>query len=145
MDTIDIKVESFTPDLKADILDGFRRNAIARVGVNGILDSTAFVARDAEGTFVGAIVVEFFWGSLHIKYLLVEEAYRGQGIGTILVQQALNYGQEQHAAFAFLETMSYLNVVGFYERMGFQIEFTRQGYTHNNSFHYLRKNFKAQT
>ena len=32
------------------------------------------------------------------------------------------------------------NARGFYEKMGFELEFTRSGYKHNTSFHYLRKN-----
>ena len=140
MNTININLEPFTPDLKNQLYEGFRRNALARIGAHEIRDAIAFVARGDDGILVGTIVVEIFWGSLHIVYLFVEEANRGQGIGTRLLQQALEYGRGQHAAFAFLETMSYLNVSGFYEQMGFYLEFTRSGYTHNNSFHYMRKN-----
>lgn len=135
-----IQKESFTPELQNTLFDGFRRNAVARLGVDQITDAVAFVARDIEGNHVGSVVVQLFWGGLHIKYLFVEEAYRGQGIAKMLVEEALTYGRQHNATFAFVETMSYLNVVAFYERMGFHLEFTRQGFTHNNSFHYLRKN-----
>lgn len=77
-------------------------------------------------------------GALHIKNVYVEDAYRNNGLGTRLMECALQYGRDHQCPFAFVETMSF-QALGFYQKNGFQLEFTRPGYAHGVSFHYLKK------
>lgn len=91
----------------------------------------------------GAIVVERFWDALHVKYVYVDDHYRNQGIGTRLMQRAIGYGLEQNCPFAFVETMSF-QALDFYQKMGFFLDFTRPGYAHGTSFHYLSKKLTSQ-
>ena len=100
-------------------------------------DTTAFVASVAA-IFAGAVGVELFWGALHITHVYVKEEYRGRGIGTLLMDQAMDYGRRNKCPFAFVATMSF-QAREFYEKRGFTLEFTRSGYKHGTSFHYLRK------
>jgi ribosomal protein S18 acetylase RimI-like enzyme len=88
--------------------------------------------------FVGAIIVQPFWEQLHIKYLFVEENYRGQGIARQLMNHALEFGKKRGCKFAFVETMSF-QAPEFYQKMGFVIEFSRPGYARDTMFHYLKK------
>ena len=88
--------------------------------------------------FVGAIVVQVFWGQLHIKYLFLNENYRGRGLGCQLMNHALEFGKKRGCRFAFVETMSF-QAPAFYQKMGFTIEFSRAGFAKNTSFHYLKK------
>lgn len=134
---ISIKQDSLTEPLKKQLMEGFSRHAISKTGIDGKTDSVAFLAFDKE-ILVGAIVVEVFWGALHIKYILVEESYRGSKIGSKLMETALAFGQSHNCPFAFVETMSF-QALGFYQKMGFVLEYTRSGYAQNTSFHYLRK------
>ncbi len=134
-----IEEKLLTPDLKEQIFKGFSRHAVAKTGYDGLSDSVAFIATDEE-TFVGAVVVAQFWGALHVKYLYVEDAYRGQKIASHLMDRAFSYGKEKGCPFAFVETMSF-QALGFYQKIGFQIEFTRSGYSHGTSFHYLKRDF----
>lgn len=60
-------------------------------GHNEKFDAVAFVAKDASGSFSGAIVVELFWGTLHVKYVYVEDECRNRGIATKLMEHALAY------------------------------------------------------
>ena len=90
------------------------------------------ISNDTE--FVGAIVVQPFWEQLHIKYLFVEENYRGQGIARQLMNHALEFGKKRGCQFAFVETMSF-QAPEFYQKMGFVIEFSRPGYARNTMFH----------
>ena len=82
-------------------------------------------------------------GALHVKYVYVDDAYRGQGLATRLIERAFAYGRENKCFFAFVETMSF-QALGFYQKMGFQLEFTRPGYAHGTSFHYLRKDLLSR-
>ena len=125
--------------LKEQIFKGFSRHAISMTGHDGLSDSVAFLATDEE-TFVGAVVVVQFWGALHVKYLYVEDADRGQKVASSLMDRAFIFGKENGCSFAFVETMSF-QALGFYQKMGFQIEFTRPGYAQGTSFHYLKRDF----
>jgi ribosomal protein S18 acetylase RimI-like enzyme len=134
---IDIQTQSLTETLKKQIYDGFTRHAIQATGFDETSAPVAFIDME-ENVFVGAIVVAHFWGALHTKYLYVEETFRGRGIGSRLMQKAFTYGKEKNVSFAFVETMSF-QALPFYEKMGFALEFTRSGYAHGASFHYLAK------
>lgn len=59
-------------------------------------------------------------------------------MGVRLMECALKYGSDKACPFAFVETMSF-QALGFYRKMGFELEFTRSGYKHGTSFHYLQK------
>lgn len=134
----EIKLQPLTQELKQQIYDGLSRHAISMTGHDEKFEPAAFIASDENGSFAGAVVVEIFWGALHVKYVYVQEEYRGAGIATKLMKRALSYGQENQCPFAFVETMSF-QALSFYQKMGFKLEFTRSGYKHETSFHYLSK------
>lgn len=134
---IDIKEQTLTEELKKTIYEGFSLHAIEMTGHDEKFDSIAFVAMEGT-TFAGAIVVERFWNALHVKYVYVTDHYRNQGLGSRLMQRAVAYGLEQNCPFAFVETMSF-QALDFYQKMGFELNFTRSGYAHGSSFHYLSK------
>lgn len=137
MSGVEVQIEPFSENLKQQIYAGFREHAIATIGFDETFAPAAFVASN-EGQFVGAVIVELFWSALHVKYVFVKEKYRKQGIATKLMQKALEYGKEHTCPFAFVETMSF-QARGFYQKLGFVLEYTRSGYSHGTSLHYLRK------
>ena len=132
---IDIKEQALTEELKKRIYEGFSRHAIEMIGYDEKFDAVAFVAME-DAILAGAIVVERFWDALHVKYVYVDDHYRNQGIGTRLMQRAVDYGLELNCPFAFVETMSF-QALDFYQKMGFELDFTRPGYAYGTSFHYL--------
>ena len=134
---LDISQQPLTEELQKRVFDGFSRHAIATMGVHDLIEPIAFVAME-DGAFAGTVVVALFWGALHVKYVYVEEKYRGYGLGTRLMKQAFQYGKENKCPFVFVETMSF-QASGFYQKLGFTIELTRTGFSHGTSFHYLKK------
>lgn len=136
---IEISQQPLTEGLRKQVYDGFSRHAIATVGVDEKIEPIAFVAME-NGVLAGTVVVALFWGALHVKYVYVEEKYRGNGLGTRLMKRAFQYGKEHNCSFAFAETMSF-QATGFYQRLGFTIELTRTGFAHGTSFHYMKKDF----
>lgn len=139
---INISKQPFTYDIKQQIFEGFSRHSLSTIGENETFDTTAFVAKDND-TFAGVVVIESFWGALHIKYAYVTENYRHLGLGTDLMKAALEYGKGQNYTFAFVETMSF-QALDFYQTLGFSLEFTRPGYAHGLSMHYLSLKFEKQ-
>ncbi|CDZ79865.1 nucleoside triphosphate pyrophosphohydrolase [Candidatus Rubidus massiliensis] len=130
-------------EVKKKIFDGFGSQAIESTGINGLEEDPISFEIFHDQEFVGAIVVQCFWGQLHIKYLFVEKHYRGQGIARELMNYALEFGKKQGYHFAFVETMSF-QAPEFYQKMGFKIEFSRSGYAKDTCFHYLKKNLKDE-
>lgn len=137
MQPLDIKQQPLTEELKRQLYAGFGRHAIQKTGHDEKGDAVAFVVMEGA-CLAGAVVVECFWQALHIKYVYVDEQYRSHGLGTRLMQRALAYGLEQNCPFAFVETLSF-QALEFYQKMGFELDFTRTGYAHGTSFHYLSK------
>lgn len=140
---LDIQQQAMSQETKKLIYEGFSRHAVSMTGHDEKLEPTAFVAKDRH-QFAGAIVIEKFWGSLHIKYIYVDDLYRHKGLGTRLMHKAFDYGIQHNCPFAFLETMSF-QALEFYKKMGFNLEFTRGGYIHGTSFHYLRKDLLSKS
>lgn len=136
---IEINRQPLTADLKKQVDDGFSRHAIEMVGCDEKFDPVAFVALDND-RLVGVVVGQLFWGALHVKYVFVDVHYRGKGLGSRLISSCIAYGHENKCPFAFVGTMSF-QALEFYQKMGFKLEFTRSGYKHSTSFHYLRRDF----
>jgi ribosomal protein S18 acetylase RimI-like enzyme len=114
--------------------------ALEKIGFAGYhLDQlpTSFEARDGD-EFIGALVIKKFWGQMHIKYLYIHPRYRSQGLASHLMTQAFDHARQEKCDFMFVETLSF-QALDFYKKSGFQVEFTRPGYSHNLSFHYLRQ------
>ena len=114
---------------------GKKKTGVAGDGLDVL--PTSFEAWDGE-IFIGAVVVKLFWGQMHVKYLYVDEAYRGKGIASRLMEGAISFAREQKCDFIFVETLSF-QALDFYTKHGFDLEFTRPGYACHTSFHYLKK------
>lgn len=54
-----------------------------------------------------------------LRYMAVEEAYQGQGIGRLIVEHIEQYSKENHAHELFLHARE--NAVGFYETLGYHV------------------------
>lgn len=133
-----ISQNKLSDEIKEKIFHGFGRHAIIETGIDGLSeDPISFEIFDGL-EFVGAVVVQPFWEQLHIKYLFVEEKYRGQGIAKKLMHHAFEFGKKCGCQFAFVETMNF-QAPEFYRKLGFEIEFSRTGYAKNAILHYLKK------
>ena len=136
---IDINQTLLSEDIREFILNGFNEHTVGILGYDGFVrDQVAFTAHDQD-KLIGAISVMSYFGALWIKLLFVEKNHRKKRVGNLLLEKALNFGQEQGHKFAFVETLSF-QALEFHKKFGFELEFTRQGYQDGIAFHYLRKN-----
>lgn len=133
----EISETNFTNDLQNFVSKGFNEHAIENIGANDLSENIAFAIED-ENKVIACIVVQLFWGQLHIKKLYVKEEYRKLGVGKKLMNRAFEYGIKHKCSFAFVETMSFQGVE-FYQKLGFVIELKRCGYSYKTSFYYLKK------
>lgn len=102
------------------------------------LDFFAFFIRDENNTIVGGCSGGTLYGGLHIDSLWVSDVIRNKGWGRRLVNAALTYGKEKNCNFATVNTMDW-EALGFYQKLGFRIEFKRMGFHKNSIFYFLRK------
>ncbi|RYE05771.1 MAG: hypothetical protein EOP33_00685 [Rickettsiaceae bacterium] len=59
-------------------------------------------------------------------------------MGKQLINSMLSFGKKEGLTFAFGETLNF-QALEFYKKNGFKLEFTRNGFQADVSFHYLRK------
>lgn len=137
--------EAVADEHKAFFDEGFSRHAVAQTGTDGAKGAAqAFVMRDDAGVIRAGVVARIFWGQLHIKNVLCDDALRGKGYAAQLMREAHDYGRQQGCSFAFVETMNF-QAEGFYRKLGYVTEFVRPGYAAGTSFIYMKKELEDST
>lgn len=97
-----------------------------------------FILRGECGDVLGGLLSQL-WGSwLQVTYLWVSEAARRAGHGTRLMARAENYARSRGALGATLETYSF-QARPFYERLGYEVFATLEGYPPGHVRYCLRK------
>jgi ribosomal protein S18 acetylase RimI-like enzyme len=95
-----------------------------------------FVLRGERNDVLG----ECWGGWLHVTVLWVSEAARGSGHGRRLMENAESYARARGAVGATLETYSF-QARPFYERLGYQVCGTVDGYPPGHVNYLLKKVF----
>ena len=114
------------------------------IGATGLCDwvPVNFVLRGRRGDVLGGLLGDL-WGSwLRVTYLWVAGAARGAGHGTELMRKAEDYARMRGAAGATLETFSF-QARPFYERLGYEVFATLDGYPPHRAKFFLKKAFRA--
>lgn len=96
------------------------RESLAEYARGG--DQALFLAQK-EGAYLGHIAIEKeFVGWAYVEDLEVAAAHRGQGVGTALIQKAIQWAKDRSLAGVRLETQdNNLMACRFYLKHGFQI------------------------
>lgn len=102
------------------------------------IEPFAFFIRDENEKIKGGLNGVIFYGCLHIDQLYIDESLRKQGYGTRLMQSAEKLAKEKHCPFVTVNTMDW-EALGFYEKLGYSVEFARHGYAKESVFYFLRK------
>lgn len=99
-----------------------------------------FVARDDHGV-AGGLLGHTRWKWLYVAKLWVDERARGQGIGTQLLTAAEEVARDRGCIGAFLDTFEY-QARPFYEKLGYEMFGTLDGYPPGYRQFYLRKRLR---
>ncbi len=94
--------------------------------------------RSAQGELLGGLVASLRAGWLHVQYLWVAPAVRGAGHATRLLDAAEAHARAHGCAHAVLETFSF-QARPFYERRGYAVVGTVDGYPEGHAKYMLRK------
>jgi len=96
-----------------------------------------FVARDS-GAVVGGILGHTRWRWMYIAKLWVDESARGQGLGTRLMEAAEDLARSRGCTDVSLDTFDH-QARPFYEKLGYELFGTLEGYPPGSRQYYLRK------
>jgi len=97
-----------------------------------------FVARDSGGAVVGGILGHTRWRWMYIAKLWVDESARGQGLGTRLMEAAEDLARSRGCTDVSLDTFDH-QARPFYEKLGYELFGTLEGYPPGSRQYYLRK------
>jgi GNAT superfamily N-acetyltransferase len=103
-----------------------------------------FVARDARGNVVGGILGRMRWRWLYIAKLWVDDGARGQGIGKRLMAAAEDLARSRGCTDVSLDTFDF-QARPFYEKLGYELFGTLEGYPPGSRQYYLRKRLTPVT
>ncbi|HJD64786.1 MAG TPA: GNAT family N-acetyltransferase [Rickettsia endosymbiont of Diachasma alloeum] len=133
-----IYAEEMDKAYSAIIREAFNKDARKIKGLTGDLKSFSFSCLDQDQNFIAGIGGVSFWGGLYISSLFVDENYRNQNYGNLLIEKAENLARERGCTFIHLSTMDF-QAKPFYETLGHKLEFTRHGYEKDSVLYLLRK------
>jgi ribosomal protein S18 acetylase RimI-like enzyme len=97
--------------------------------------------RDATKRLVGGLVGGCWGGWFHVSFVWVAEAWRGQGYGTQLLQQAEKQARALGCQGAFLETHSF-QAPELYQRLGYVVIAELPDYPEGYTFYVMKKLYR---
>ena len=105
----------------------------------GLAHSFACFIRNENHELVAGCNGSIIFGSIYTDQLWVDKQYRKRGLGKRLMNAVHEYGRNQGCKLATVATMSFQNARSFYERLGYRVDFEREGYINNACCLFLRK------
>lgn len=97
-----------------------------------------FSMEDSQKKILAGVNGVVYYGCLYVDMLWVNSELRGKGCGLRLMQEAEAFGKKQGCSFATVNTMDW-EALPFYQKLGYVIEFVREGYDKNSKMYMLRK------
>lgn len=92
---------------------------------------------------LAGITGETFGNWLCIRYLWVDGALRGRGIGRSLIEKAEAEAVKRGCRFAFVDTFDF-QAPGFYEKLGYSKVFALEKYPYTGARYYYTKSLTFQ-
>lgn len=106
--------------------------------VDGPWGPLAIMLRDEAGTVRGGLWASYSYDWLFVELLVVPEAFRGQGLGARMLQQAEGWARERGCVGVWLDTFSF-QAPGFYEKQGYTVFGVLDQYPGQTQRFFLRK------
>lgn len=130
--------EESTPADEDVLLQGVIAGAEEANGMSRIRPFAFFVKDSSKKILAGANGVSLY-GSLYVDLLWVDQTLRNQGLGSKIMQACEKLALERKCTFIALTTMNW-EALPFYQKLGYEIEYVREGYEKDSKMYLLRKN-----
>jgi predicted acetyltransferase/N-acetylglutamate synthase-like GNAT family acetyltransferase len=119
------------------LLEGIMQEALEAKGM-GRIQSFAFFIRDSKKKILGGVKGATYYGCLYVDSLWVAPEHRKKDWGSKLIQECEKLGKERECTFVSLTTMDW-EALPFYQKLGYQTEYVREGYEKDSKMFVLRK------
>lgn len=93
---------------------------------------------DQQGNLIAGMVAETFGHWLEIEYLYVQEDFRGQGIGSNILNRAEKEARERKCKYSFVNTYQF-QAPDFYKKHGYEEVFALKEYPYTGERYYYTK------
>lgn len=93
---------------------------------------------DNEGHLIAALAGRTFGHWFYLESLWLDEKVRGKGVGSKLLIEAETLAKARGCSFVILDTLDF-QAKPFYERHGYQLEWTQSNYPFTGSKHFMTK------
>ena len=120
------------------LLEGIADEAALKKKMDKITPFGIFI-KDSLGAVIGGVSGFSCYGCLYIDMLWLKEELRKQGLGKKLMMEAEKIGCERQCTFSTVDTMDW-EALPFYQKLGYSIEFVREGFAKESKMYMLRKN-----
>ena len=102
--------------------------------------SLNFVIKNSDGQVIAGITALFFRFISYVDILWVDQAYRGQGLGTMLYYKVEQEARKLGATLIHLETLEF-QAKDFYLKLGFEIYGVLEDFPPGHVKYSLKKKF----
>jgi ribosomal protein S18 acetylase RimI-like enzyme len=119
------------------LFDGINGESFHRKQMQPIKPFGIFI-KDRDGNVLGGACGITYYGCLYVDMLWLEDKLRHRGLGSHLMAEAEKIGRSRGCTFATVNTMDW-EALAFYQKLNYEIEFTRQGYLKESAMYMLRK------
>lgn len=133
-----LKLE-FTQEPQAADVDFLTQRLNQETPEFGVAHTFAFYFKNARDEIIAGCNGSVFYGSIYTDQLWVHPDYRKFGLGRRLMEKVHGYGRQLGCTMATVATMSFQGALGFYEHMGYTIDFARKGHVHDSTCFILRQ------
>ncbi len=97
-----------------------------------------FFIRNEKEEIIARCNGSVIFGNIYTDQLWVHPNHRKTGLGLKLMEQVHNYGRSIGCAIATVSTMSFQNAQDYYEKLGYVVDFEREGYIKDSSCIFLK-------
>lgn len=130
-------IQTDSSDLGSLLFEGVCEEAKQAKGMSK-MSSFGLSLEDEKEKIVGGAQGVTYYGCLYVDMLWIDKGLRSQGWGARLMAEAEKIGKERHCTFATVNTMDW-EALPFYQKLGYEIEFIREGYEKSSKMYMLRK------
>lgn len=129
----------FTNSPKSSDVDFLSHKIYQEAPEFGMPNFWAFFIRDAEEQIIAGCNGDIMFERIYTDQLWVAKEYRKVGVGKKLMDKVHEYGKQNGCTKATVSTMSFQGAKEFYEKLGYVVNFKRDGYVENSSCLFLSR------
>lgn len=107
----------------------------------GVAHPFAIFMKTVDGSILAGCNGSIICGVIYTDQLWVHPEYRRKGIARDLMDKVHQYGKQNGCTMATVSTLDF-QVPKFYQKLGYKIDFSRQGYKNGASCMFLSKVLK---